>query len=362
MKSYLNFTLKGNQLLPVWIASFFFFLIPIHFLLGEFNELIAYDVPAGGPSKLFFFYLALVLTMAYIFLFHLAKLMVHSVEYKGVRMRSDYHAGKYIGIIISGLLLSIITIGVYVPWFIKNTHRFFVHGASYNSHKFAFRGKGGKLFTIMTITTILIPFLLTGFVVFTILKSEIDIWVYQLLILFSLVPNIYLIYKWMVDIRYKEYLISLDTEFFPAIAKIAIELTLAVILVFIFRLLTSICIILWLDTDFFPETGKIVIELVFAGTTFSIYFAMAFIRLYRYFSVHTKSNVVEGKQISMGYDGNQVSDFLFIWGQILLTVITLGTYFPWAFSRIVQRVLTQTYLATDFVALDRNNLKNENSI
>jgi len=317
MKSYLNFTLKGSQFLPVWIAFFFFFLIPYYFLLGEFNELISSDVPAGGPSKLFFIYLAFVLAMAYTFVYYMVKLMVQSFEYKGEKMLCHYHLGKYIGIIITGLVLSIVTIGIYIPWLIKNMHRFFTNGAWYNSHKFSFKGKGGKLFLIMTLT-IFIPFLLVGIVLFSILESTIDLQsqnfllIYQLIVMFSLVPNIYLILKWMVDFRYKDYLIRWDTEFFPA-------------------------------------TGKIALELVFAVITFGIYFPMAYIRLYRYFTEHTKSNIVNEKQISLGYDGDSLSDFLFMWGQILLTVITLGFYYPWAFSRIAQRVLTQTFLETDVV-------------
>ena len=313
MRSYLNFTLKGSQFLPVWIALFLFFMIPYYFLLEEFNELIASDVPAGGPSKLFFLYLAIVLAMAFIFIFFLTKLVIQSVEYKRENVLCDYHPGKYVGIIISGLVLSIVSIGIYVPWFIRNMHRFFVHGASYNSHKFAFKGEGGKLFLIITLT-IFIPFLLVGIILFSILKSEIDLWIYQLIVMFSLVPNIYLTLKWMVDIRYKDYLIRWDTEFFPATGKIAIELVLAVI-------------------------------------TFGIYFPMAYIRLYRYFTEHTRSTIVNERQISMGYDGDQLSDFLFMWGQILLTVITLGFYYPWAFSRIAHRVLTQTYLSIDLVPM-----------
>jgi len=319
MKSYLNFTLKGSQFLPVWIAFFFFFMIPYYFLLGEFNELISSDVPAGGPSKLFFIYLAFVLAMAYTFVYYMVKLVVQSLEYKGGKVLCNYHLGKYIGIIITGLVLSIVTVGIYIPWLIKNMHRFFTNGASYNSHKFSFKGKGGKLFLIMTLT-IFIPFLLVGIVLFSILESTIDLQsqnfllIYQLIVMFSLVPNIYLILKWMVDFRYKDYLIRWDTEFFPA-------------------------------------TGKIALELVFAVITFGIYFPMAYIRLYRYFTEHTKSNVVNEKQISLGYDGDSLSDFLFMWGQILLTVVTLGFYYPWAFSRIAQRVLTQTFLETDVVAL-----------
>jgi len=319
MKSYLNFTLKGSQFLPVWIAFFFFFMIPYYFLLGEFNELISSDVPAGGPSKLFFIYLAFVLAMAYTFVYYMVKLVVQSLEYKGGKVLCNYHLGKYIGFLITGLVLSIVTVGIYIPWLIKNMHRFFTNGASYNSHKFSFKGKGGKLFLIMTLT-IFIPFLLVGIVLFSILESTIDLQsqnfllIYQLIVMFSLVPNIYLILKWMVDFRYKDYLIRWDTEFFPA-------------------------------------TGKIALELVFAVITFGIYFPMAYIRLYRYFTEHTKSNVVNEKQISLGYDGDSLSDFLFMWGQILLTVVTLGFYYPWAFSRIAQRVLTQTFLETDVVAL-----------
>jgi len=243
--------------------------------------------------------------------------VVQSLEYKGEKVICNYHPGKYIGIIISGLVLSIVTVGIYIPWFMRNMHRFFANGVSYNSHKFAFKGKGGTLFLIMTLT-IFIPFLLVGILLFSVFESKIDfqsqnfLLVYQLIVMFSLVPNIYLMLKWMVDFRYKDYLIRWNTEFFPA-------------------------------------TGKIALELIFAVITFGIYFPMAYIRLYRYFTEHTKSNVVNGDQISLGYDGDQFSDFLYIWGQILLTVISLGFYYPWAFSRIAQRVLTETFLETDIV-------------
>ena len=312
MKSYLNFTLKGSQFLPLWIAFFFFFMIPYYLMKGELAALTATDVPAGGPSKLFFVYLCCTLAMAFSFIFFIVKLVVQSLEYNGAKAVCDYHTNKYIGIVISGLVLSIVTVGIYVPWFIKNMQRFFVHGVVYKEHKFAFRGKGGRLFLIMTLT-IFIPFLVWGIILFSVFKSkEIDLWIYQLIVIFSLVPNIYLIYKWIVDVRYKNYLIK------------------------------------W-DTKFFPSTGRIALELLLAGITFGIYFPMAYLRLYQYFTAHTKSNIVDGKQVNMGYDGNLVSDFLFVWGQILLTVFTLGIYYPWAFTRIIHRVLTQTYLATNLI-------------
>ena len=169
MRNYLNFTLKGSQFLPIWIAFFFFFMIPYYFLLGELNELTGTEVPAGGPSKLFFIYLAFVLAMAYTFIFYMIKLVVQSLEYKGEKVICNYHPGKYVGIIISGLVLSIVTVGIYIPWFMRNMHRFFANGVSYNSHKFAFKGKGGALFLIMTLT-IFIPFLIVGILLFSVFE------------------------------------------------------------------------------------------------------------------------------------------------------------------------------------------------
>ena len=309
MKSYLNFTLKGSQFLPVWIAFFFFFMIPYYLLRGEFIALTATEVSPEGPSKLFFLYLICVLAMAFAFIFFMVKLVVQSVEYNGIKIVSDFHVNKYIGIIVSGVVLSIVTIGIYIPWFIKNIHRYFIHGVVYNSHKFAFKGKGGQLFLIMTLT-IFIPFLISGIILFSLMKSEVDLWIYQLILMFCLIPNIYFTYKWIVNIRYKDYVIKWDTKFIPAAGRIAMELILAVI-------------------------------------TFGIYFPMAYLRLYRYFSSHTLSEVVNGRQFSMGFDGDLVADFLFVWGQILLTVVTFGIYYPWAFSRIAHRIITQTYLSTD---------------
>jgi len=348
MKSYLNFTLKGRRFLPLWIVFIFLFMIPFYFLTNEFSNLTASEVPAGGPSTRFFLYLIIVFAVFFTFVFYSSKLILQSLEFRGSKIICDFHTNKYIGIVVSGLVLSIVTLGIYIPWFIRNIHRFFVHGAVYNSHKFAFKGTGGKLFLIMTLA-IFIPFIVVGFIVFTILNSNIDIRIYQIMVLSSLVSIIYLTFKWMVVIRYKDYLIRLDTGFFQAMWKITIELVLAVMLVFIFSWLVSVSSVFWPNADFVPTTGKIVFELVLAVLTLGFYFPMAFIRLYRYFSEHTKSNAVDGRQITMGYDGDQLSDFLFIWGQILLTLITFGIYFPWAFCNIAQRLLTQTFVSVGLV-------------
>jgi uncharacterized membrane protein YjgN (DUF898 family) len=53
---------------------------------------------------------------------------------------------------------------------------------------------------------------------------------------------------------------------------------------------------------------------------------------------------MDNQSIQFGYDIDQLNDFKMIWVQILLTVITLGIYYPWAFCKVSQRVLGKSYI------------------
>ena len=98
------------------------------------------------------------------------------------------------------------------------------------------------------------------------------------------------------------------------------------------------------NTEFFPSVGKIALEIILSMITLGIYFPLAYLRLYKYFSGKTQSNVVDNKRIQFGYDIDPKNDFLMLWGQILLSIITLGIYYPWAFCKISKRVLGKTYI------------------
>jgi len=74
-----------------------------------------------------------------------------------------------------------------------------------------------------------------------------------------------------------------------------------------------------------------------------IYGPLATLRLYKYFAEKTVAISTE-KSLGFGYDIDQLHDFLFIWGQMLLTFITLGIYLPWAFCNVGSRVMGKTYL------------------
>ena len=120
------------------------------------------------------------------------------------------------------------------------------------------------------------------------------------------IPYMYFVYKWMVNIDYKNYNVKWETEFWNSCGKIALEILLSVI-------------------------------------TVGIYYPMAMIKLYKYFTEKTIAQSGEIRR-KFGFDADNINDFLFIWGQILLTIITLGVYYPWSISKIGKRILSRTYL------------------
>ena len=128
----------------------------------------------------------------------------------------------------------------------------------------------------------------------------------QITTLFIAIPFMYLRYKWMVNVKYKDYLIQWDTEFWSSCKTILLQVFLTVI-------------------------------------TFGIYYPLALVKLYKYFAEKTVANSDKGTK-KFGYDIEVQDDFLFIWGQWLLTIITLGIYYPWGFCKIADRILSKTYL------------------
>ncbi len=205
-----------------------------------------------------------------------------------------------------------------MAWFIRDMHRFFVNNSSFDSAGFKFQGKGGRLFVILLLTIIL-PFL-----VFTLLMSnyllrhtgQVNSFmaIEQVVLLFIMIPYMYLVYKWAVNINYKDFHITWETGFWESCGKIAIELLLSIV-------------------------------------TFGIYIPLAYIRLYKYFSQRTIVESTDSKRY-FGYDIDQMNDFLLIWGQTLLTLITLGIYYPWAICKIGNRILGKTYLTGKLTVQD----------
>ena len=120
-----------------------------------------------------------------------------------------------------------------------------------------------------------------------------------------LVPFIYLVYRWYVNFRWKDVSITWDTSFWPACGFILGQLLLTIV-------------------------------------TIGIYWPAALLKLFRYFAdktVFTRGETVIGR---LQFEGDLQKGFGLLWGQALLSVITLGVYIPWAVEKAGTWVASST--------------------
>ena len=64
-------------------------------------------------------------------------------------IRFSFHGRwqQFLGVVVGGALLSVITLGFYTPWFQNSRRAFFVRNARFGSEPFLYDGKGKALFT-----------------------------------------------------------------------------------------------------------------------------------------------------------------------------------------------------------------------
>jgi uncharacterized membrane protein YjgN (DUF898 family) len=317
MKNYFKFNLTGQKLLPVWLLYMFLFLIPYIYIqvrLQDFKQQPGLE-HQEAIQRMFEMLgwlgiMLLLVIVRYAITFFIAKMSIENTEFKLKNIEFNGRFGEFMGIIILGFFLTIITLGIYSPWFIKKVYDFFAENSAHESNTFKFNGKGINLFVILTLFIVATIALTVAFTItligsFNHTSSPTGSIGLFLVILVLMIPYIYYVSKWSVDFTFKNYHISWETE-------------------------------LW------KSLGKIVLELLLSIITLGIYLPLASLKLYQYFAERTIAKS-ETNSKTFGYDLESGKDLLFIWGQILLSIITLGIYYSWAYCKITSRILSKTY-------------------
>ncbi len=322
MKKYFDFTLTGKKFLPIWLIFYILIIVPyVFYVIMMRDSAEPENIHLFAPLMIFG-----IMIIGYLIYFYIIKITIEHVKLNNSQLTFNGKFLTYLGKILLGLLLSIVTLFIYLPWFIRDITRFFVNKSSLDGEKFDFKGKGSTLFLILLLS-MFVPMLLVGFLGsklliaispnlahdFIIVMNESSFYklIFQGVFMIFLIPYMYLVYKWMVNIKYKDYDIKWQTKFFQSCGKILVEILLTVI-------------------------------------TLGIYMPLAYLKLFKYFSERTIAEK-DTSSLQFGYELDSKNDFLFIWGQLLLTIITLGIYYPWAYSKIGKRVLSKTYV-TEIVA------------
>lgn len=316
MKNYFDFNLSGKKLLPLWLVIYLLIFLPYALLLRYSTQLMVPGMQTLPeiPNYLILAGMIVICIAALLIMFFINKILIESVKYSDINLRFNGRFWPFVGKLILGMIISAVTLGIYVPWFARNMHRFFVNQTSLNDSGFEFKGEGGILFLIfllgMLAPMIVVSLLFAG-LISDMEQYNVYTFLFQVVLIIVMIPAIYLMYKWMINIKYRDYHIKWQTA------------------------LINSC-------------GKILFEMFLGLITLGIYIPLAYLKLYRYFVERTVA-VKEGSTLSFGYELDISRDFFYVWGQVLLMIITAGIYYPWAIAKIGKRVLSKTFVTSEIV-------------
>lgn len=100
------------------------------------------------------------------------------------------------------------------------------------------------------------------------------------------------------------------------------------------------------NTRFWPSVSMIWVQMLLSVLTLGIYLPAAYIKVYRYLVGHTEIQTEQQQEEEgrLGFRGRTGWGFGLLWGQILLTAVTLGIYAPWALAKVGKWFLSNTYV------------------
>ena len=159
------------------------------------------------------------------------KLIYPTISIKGKSFTFTGKFGEFIKLYLVQFLLTLITFGLYSPWYIKRITDYIVRHSECDGQKAIFLGKGSKLFKYFLLA-LLLPIIiwagLFGAIMViislntnvlspaqSILLSIFAVIVYLLLFVL-IVPYTYLEYKWFFNIKWKNTFLSWNTKFWPS--------------------------------------------------------------------------------------------------------------------------------------------------
>lgn len=326
MKENFGCTLTGSH----WWKPYLIYLVSAMVLVSIFE--VAYfgilkprDATISGVSAFLVVIssFACLLILQAVFMVILGKIAYASCSYKDKSPVFTAETGELVKVYLINALYTALTFSIYFPWYVKNITDYLVEHSVYDGEKAVFNGTGKKLFKYYALAlilpvlaiTIIFTAILTAVLVATgftgdpeqntFLELVIILILYPILF-FACIPFVYLMYKWYVNIGWKTLTVKWETEFWPSCLFIA---------------------------------GQLLLTLITVG----IYWPVFLIKAWRYFSEKTIVQDNGAAVAKLGFEGDTKQGFMLLWGQALLSIITLGVYLPWAYANCIRYFITNTY-------------------
>ena len=262
----------------------------------------------------------------------------------GGEVRGDFSGtgGELLGQLLVGYLLTLVTFGIYGPWFICKFFNFVAQRITFGptakgTVRFRFDGQGGELFV-----TFLVGYLLT-IVTFGIYGA----WFVCKLTKFytdNLVVS--------TDDG-NEYQLRFDGEGGQLLVTFIVGYLLTFVTLGIYMPWFTCKLNKWFsehtkilqsgqevgDMDFTGEGGELLVTFIIGylltAITLGIYMAWFQVNLLKFNAEHTKFSVA-GKRYTLRFDGQGGELFVIILVGYLLSIITLGIYFFWFMAKLLK--------------------------
>ncbi len=245
--------------------------------------------------------------------------MIQFVLYKDKSFGFSGSVGEAAPKFLKWYLLTIITLGIYSPWYIKNLADYYLSRIEYQEKSGELLSRPGVLLKYMLLTLYLPMIVLSVLlVIFMYRNSWLDgsavfsavvgpVFLFVLIIFLALIPFMYFYFVWLLHVGFGIYITAFKKTLRETAALLIPQLLLSVITLF-------------------------------------IYYPAACIKVLRYLLEGTEYSAESGVKGGFGFEGTAGRGFLLIWGQGLLTLITVGIYGPWAMAKLTNWFLNNTFI------------------
>lgn len=225
----------------------------------------------------------------------------------------------YLVLNIKGFLLSVVTLMIYGPWYVRDVLRYLARETSYEGQPARFVGKAGGLLGRLVILVVLMV-ALVGVVALTIPATTLQagahdpamiLWattVTFVAILILMGPLMTILYTWMVQFTWNGLEVRWKAPFVG----------------------TALFVI-----------GQVLLILI----TLGLWWPAASVHLYRYFVKHLSVAPEGADQRPLAFTGKAGEGYWFLWGQALLTLVTIGFYGAWSGPTVARWFLDRTIRA-----------------
>jgi uncharacterized membrane protein YjgN (DUF898 family) len=225
-----------------------------------------------------------------------------SVDSKRFQFHGD--PGDFLKLNLIGLGLSVVTLGIYLPWYERTLLDYQAKNLEFEGSRASFRGKPGRLLVrglllfVALVGLIVVAGVGVGLSGVEIGSATLLITAISLLVVFVFSAGfVWVLWNWSVDFDWNTTTVVWGGRFWPTLGFVLGQLLLAVI-------------------------------------TLGIAWPVVSLAFYREFLRHVKVQEGEAPRFSVSYARKSTEGFLFLWGQGLLCLVTVGIYFPWAVEKV----------------------------